>query len=645
MNKKASLANSDCGPIAPAANVLQSTCACGTHTVGGSECTECAKGKTSLQRQATEPSPLQNVPPVVDNVLASPGEPLDSGTRAFFEPRFGRNFSGVRVHTNQEAAQSADAVRARAYASNQSLVFAQGQYRPNTGEGRELLAHELAHVTQQEKLSPKSDSNERSVSQPDEPSERAADQAAKLVMSGRNAPPMPAMSHAVVQPKVDDPSRYKEVHESLFVAAPSTGGSLLTWEDPDPAKKIAGTEEKLFQQAKPAIQAHVKANPGSVGGTVTTKTTEAALDTDAVAVKDELRARFPFMSITPSDAQVQTAVSVMTPALTSSSDYLHEWMANKLPNWSDVENYDIKEDDPRLVALFDRLLTDTDVGPDLKVMATRVSGFQRGQGTTREIFVHRGTEPLSRKKVLFHELTHFHAHPSFRSWVATTTNERWYNEGFTEYVARLAMPPEVLAIATSYQDRVDSIKNEVAAHVPDDDIARAYFLGEVWRIETRSTISRHEAAHQLNLSATATEAEEKKASRSGPGINETVEKGKHYRFMNLGFDQMTPKPEHITFFKDIKAEELDAAPTLGVSFEGHASTAGSLEYNKDLSLGRARAFYQLAKKEGITGTRLIDEANPPHFGESKTTADEEDPVTRAFNRRVEMQIHPTGKNP
>lgn len=88
-------------------------------------------------------------PTVVHQVLKSPGQPLDAGVRAFMEPRFGRDFSGVRVHTDAQASQSAQAVQARAYAVGHDLVFKAGQYAPHSAEGRKLIAHELAHVVQQ----------------------------------------------------------------------------------------------------------------------------------------------------------------------------------------------------------------------------------------------------------------------------------------------------------------------------------------------------------------------------------------------------------------------------------------------------------------------------------------------------------------
>ncbi|HME38793.1 MAG TPA: DUF4157 domain-containing protein [Steroidobacteraceae bacterium] len=87
-----------------------------------------------------------DAPGIVHQVLRSEGQALDSGTRSFFEPRFGLDFSHVRVHTDPMAAQSARAVGARAYAVNNRIVFAAGQYQPSSALGRGLLAHELAHT-------------------------------------------------------------------------------------------------------------------------------------------------------------------------------------------------------------------------------------------------------------------------------------------------------------------------------------------------------------------------------------------------------------------------------------------------------------------------------------------------------------------
>src|SRR5713101_8449775 len=75
--------------------VLQRKCDCGNHTVAGGECESCrTKGvSTNLQRAATNATPVNAVPPIVHEVLRSPGQLLDLATRVFMEPSFGQDFS------------------------------------------------------------------------------------------------------------------------------------------------------------------------------------------------------------------------------------------------------------------------------------------------------------------------------------------------------------------------------------------------------------------------------------------------------------------------------------------------------------------------------------------------------------------------
>ncbi|MBW3571599.1 MAG: DUF4157 domain-containing protein [Gemmatimonadetes bacterium] len=76
------------------------------------------------------------------------GQPLPQAVRAWFEPRFGRDFSGVRVHAGPDAADGARAVQAHAYTVGHHVVFGAGQFAPGSDAGRRLIAHELAHVVQ-----------------------------------------------------------------------------------------------------------------------------------------------------------------------------------------------------------------------------------------------------------------------------------------------------------------------------------------------------------------------------------------------------------------------------------------------------------------------------------------------------------------
>ena len=104
--------------------------------------------KQALQRSAFELAP-DSMPPIVHEVISSPGQPLDRATLSFMEPRFGHDFSRVRVHTDDRAAESTRSVNALAYTVGQDIVFGKGQYSPGTYSGRRLLVHELTHVLQQ----------------------------------------------------------------------------------------------------------------------------------------------------------------------------------------------------------------------------------------------------------------------------------------------------------------------------------------------------------------------------------------------------------------------------------------------------------------------------------------------------------------
>jgi len=81
--------------------------------------------------------------------LKGGGQPLPKSARAFFEPRFGYDFSHVRVHTGGKAIKSARGLNAKAFTVGRDIVFGAGHYRPRSSEGQRLLAHELTHVLQQ----------------------------------------------------------------------------------------------------------------------------------------------------------------------------------------------------------------------------------------------------------------------------------------------------------------------------------------------------------------------------------------------------------------------------------------------------------------------------------------------------------------
>ena len=152
-----------------AAPTVQRSCA--TCAAGGPTCPTCKKNENDqgLVQRKTAALATSFTDYVPDNFLHSlgPGRALDSTTRAFFEPRFGHDFSKVRVHADERAAESARSINANAYTLGHNVVFGAGQYASGTTHGQRLLAHELTHVVQQgSNVRP---SVQRAVSLTDEP--------------------------------------------------------------------------------------------------------------------------------------------------------------------------------------------------------------------------------------------------------------------------------------------------------------------------------------------------------------------------------------------------------------------------------------------------------------------------------------------
>ncbi|MDQ5838620.1 MAG: DUF4157 domain-containing protein, partial [Acidobacteriota bacterium] len=148
-------------------------------------------------------------PPVVHEVLGSPGQPLDPRARTFFEARFGHDFSHVRVHADEKAAASARAVGAVAYTVGPDIVFESGQYKPGSLKGRWLLAHELAHVAQQSRNDAPLPSG-LSLSQPGDPYETEAEHLAAQTF-------LPS-SKAAAGPSLESPPTVQRVHPALAAA-------------------------------------------------------------------------------------------------------------------------------------------------------------------------------------------------------------------------------------------------------------------------------------------------------------------------------------------------------------------------------------------------------------------------------------------
>ncbi len=171
--------------------------------------------------------------PAAASVPRSGGRALEEPLRRRFEPRFGHDFSRVRIHTSDEAAASARSFGARAYTAGEHVVFGTGEYAPQTANGARLIAHELTHVVQQR----------HRVSDPMEHGESEADRVANgstervtvgstapLQMQRANREIAPAVSTAVatkpvVQPR--DVVKQQTTTKTVPVQSSPAGPKLL----------------------------------------------------------------------------------------------------------------------------------------------------------------------------------------------------------------------------------------------------------------------------------------------------------------------------------------------------------------------------------------------------------------------------------
>ncbi len=158
-------------------SILRRSCSC------GATCTSCreSSGDKSLRRASAAAG--------VPHVLRSPGIPLDQSTRGEMERLFAHNFSRVRVHSDEAASRSADALGAKAYTLGNDIAFSASAYAPHTSEGKHLLAHELAHTVQQQSAPPTPQSAIE-VGLEASSLETEAENVANAIVTGRPATPI-----------------------------------------------------------------------------------------------------------------------------------------------------------------------------------------------------------------------------------------------------------------------------------------------------------------------------------------------------------------------------------------------------------------------------------------------------------------------
>lgn len=210
-----------------------------------------ADAPATVQRRQAEGASEGSQDASAPQLGQSAGRPLDSGTRDLMGSRLGQDFGGVRVHDDGEAHRAAKSLNAEAFTAGRDIYFSRGAYNPSSQQGQKLIAHELAHVAQQNEGLTGARPQGFSVSHPSDPLERQAEAASDAVMRGEMFP-------ALASPA--PPAIYRQAAAPAPAAPP--GGAAADGAAAAPAQdfsvQVAGTTVVL-----PVKDLLAKAVPGN----------------------------------------------------------------------------------------------------------------------------------------------------------------------------------------------------------------------------------------------------------------------------------------------------------------------------------------------------------------------------------------------
>ena len=232
---------------------------------------------------------------MVNSTISTGGTPLSMATRRFMEPRFGHDFSQVRVHTDEAASRSAQIMQARAYTVADDIVFAAGKYAPGTQDGDRLLAHELTHVLQQTGGEPAEAARQDATTASDAPViQREEDKGGGVTTEA------PAAKHTFTSPELKTPDLDLEYVKGKYVLSgsvdyevtqPASSGGEKQGEGPGTKLKSSGGVAASLEAPKyqAEVQAEFEKHTTDLLGQITPK---VKLGAEAGADKSKLGVEF-----------------------------------------------------------------------------------------------------------------------------------------------------------------------------------------------------------------------------------------------------------------------------------------------------------------------------------------------------------------
>jgi outer membrane protein OmpA-like peptidoglycan-associated protein len=261
------------------------------------------------------------------------GTSLDGGAREFLEPKFGHSFENVKIHADGRADELSKSVNARAFTTGQDVYFREGEYKPNSPEGRHLLAHELTHTIQQSRgtVSGTSIGGGVAISEPGDSFEQEASSAADTVARGGQVAVGGSTGMAVQRM----PASGLVLQRDTPTPAPAVTPTTM------PAPAAGGTFEQNLAAAD-VFHGHGMFGPTEVqpgGGAF-----EASYDPAAGVLNIVMRAAVNFQdaltssggSFTPANANLQSLANrarTLTPAKRAAFLARYQWNAAEKTGW------------------------------------------------------------------------------------------------------------------------------------------------------------------------------------------------------------------------------------------------------------------------------------------------------------------------
>ncbi len=573
----------------------------------------------SVQRKM-KPTVKQNVANGVKGLNKEGGRPMDKSTKSFMENRFGADFSNVRIHNNAKSAAMSEAIQAKAFATGNNIYFNSGEYQPDSRSGKKLLAHELTHTIQQGAAKP----TIQRQGKPEPPAKSESDSKPKEESKPAEEPNLKPPAKTKEIPAKEVPSGYDQVHDSLFKDK-KEGKKLKTWEGQKTADLIFKEYKMRYRDVRPRLLR---------GKGVKKKD----LNLEVGEVLKVIKSTYPMIQKSVDPKMVNKNVEIMSQDKSKLDPDLTRRMLIRLVRiGSSLDDYAFSQTDPTFTAMLDKMLKTEGMKRSAENFAINQRGFTEKDGKGKaKVVINTAVKKYNRPGLLVHELMHYFSHPKFDSWVKGTNDPNFYTEGFAEYVTR-PVAQKLNISGRGYAKRLKAVEDKVAKYISHNDILRAYFVGEVWRLEHESKTAKEEFKKQIKLDPESEGKKEKKASRSSKGFSQ-INSSSSFRFLNFQIESAKLKRQHKKEFKTILGGVQKAKKTFVLTFVGHANDFKTKAENVTLSIARAKSFNEYAKKSGVDIKQIKNFNSPKGVGEANPIAGNQKAIGRAFNRRVDLTV-------